>query len=103
MDPVTALPSAARPIDALDPRRPSGPEAAGGPSESFGDALGRALAGVESLQRSADRSAEEVALGGGNLHETALALEKADTAMRVAVKVRNKLVDAYQEIMRMTV
>jgi flagellar hook-basal body complex protein FliE len=90
-------------VEALDPRRPTGVQGPGGPGESFGEALGKALAGVESLQRSADASAEQVALGGGNLHETALALEKADTAMRVAVKVRNKVVEAYQEIMRMSV
>jgi flagellar hook-basal body complex protein FliE len=102
MDPIT-LPPIANSTELLDPRRTTGAEATGGPGESFGDALGKALAGVESLQRSADQSAEQVALGGGNLHETALALEKADTAMRVAMKVRNKLVDAYQEIMRMSV
>jgi flagellar hook-basal body complex protein FliE len=32
-----------------------------------------------------------------------IALEKADIAMRVATKVRNKVVDAYHEIMRMSV
>jgi len=32
-----------------------------------------------------------------------LALEKADVAMRLAVKVRNKLLDAYNEIMKMGV
>lgn len=70
---------------------------------SFADALGRAVAEVDALQATGDKNAEAVALGGGNLHETALALEKADVALRVAVKVRNKLVDAYQEIMRMSV
>jgi flagellar hook-basal body complex protein FliE len=44
-----------------------------------------------------------VAKGAGNLHEMALALEKADVAMRLAVRVRNKVVDAYNEIMRMGV
>ena len=47
--------------------------------------------------------AGEVAKGAGNLHEMALALEKADVAMRLAVRVRNKVVDAYNEIMRMGV
>lgn len=102
MAPIT-LPPLAQPVDAVEPRGPSGAERPGAAGESFGDALGKALAGVETLQRDADRSAEQVALGGGNLHETALALEKADTAMRVAMKVRNKIVDAYQEIMRMSV
>src|SRR5512141_3194193 len=101
MAPISISP-AAQPIEAFDPQRSSVAEPAAAP-DAFGDALGKALAGVESLQRGADRSAEQVALGGGNLHETALALEKADTAMRLAVKVRNKIVDAYQEIMRMGV
>ena len=35
--------------------------------------------------------------------KSALALEKADVSMRVAAKVRNKLVEAYQEVMRMPV
>jgi flagellar hook-basal body complex protein FliE len=55
------------------------------------------------VQAVADQEAEKVALGGGNLHETALALEKADVALRLATKVRNKLVEAYQEVMRMNV
>jgi flagellar hook-basal body complex protein FliE len=42
-----------------------------------------------------------VARGAGNIHEMALALEKADVAMRLAMRVRNKLVDTYNEIMRM--
>ena len=70
---------------------------------SFSDEFGKALGAVEGLQTAADREVEKVALGGGNLHETALALEKADIGMRVMTKVRNKLVDAYQEVMRMSV
>ena len=87
----------------LDPTRsPSAPgEGTSGPT--FADALGRALSDVERLQSEGDRNAEQVAMGGGNLHETALAMEKADIALRVATKVRNKIVDAYQEIMRMSV
>jgi len=79
------------------------PQAGRPGAASFSDALGQALGGLEKVQLDADHSAEEVALGGGNLHETSLALAKADTAMRLAVKVRNKIVDAYQEIMRMSV
>jgi len=79
--------------------RPEPTPAAGG----FGDALGQAIQGVDKLQVQADQAAEKNALGAGNLHEMALALEKADVAMRLATKVRNKLVDAYQEVMRMTI
>ncbi len=73
------------------------------PRSSFAEVLGSAIGQVDALQGQADAESEKLALGGGNLHETALALEKADVALKVAMKVRNKLVDAYQEIMRMSV
>ena len=73
-----------------------------GPS-SFVETLGGALQKVDDMQLDADAQAEKVAMGGGNLHEMSLALEKADVSMRLAMKVRTKLVEAYQEIMRMSV
>lgn len=69
----------------------------------FAETLGGALQKVDQMQVDADVQAEKVAMGGGNLHEMSLALEKADVSMRLAMKVRNKLIDAYQEIMRMSV
>jgi flagellar hook-basal body complex protein FliE len=85
--PVESLPGAAAPAGA----------------SSFADALGKAIGKVDGLQNQADAESDELALGGGNLHETALALEKADIALRVLTKVRNKVVEAYQEVMRMGV
>jgi flagellar hook-basal body complex protein FliE len=76
-------------------------EKAGG--ASFTEELGKALGSIEDTELEADREAGKVALGGGNLHETAIALQKADIAMRLATKVRNKLIDAYQEVMKMSV
>ena len=38
-----------------------------------------------------------------NIHETMIALNKADIAFRMTLQVRNKLVEAYQEIIRMQV
>lgn len=70
---------------------------------SFAKDLGHAIDAVDKLQLDADKEADRVAQGAGNLHEVALALEKADVAMRLAVKVRNKVVDAYTEIMRMSI
>lgn len=78
---------------------PAGRPGAGG----FTAALGQALGQVEALQQAGDAQAAAAANGSGNLHEVALALEKADISMRVAAKVRNKLVEAYQEVMRMPV
>jgi flagellar hook-basal body complex protein FliE len=95
--------SAIRPLNAEIPALRETPRAAPASGGDFESALGKAISSVDRLQLEADREAEKVALGGGNLHETALALEKADVALRLATKVRNKLVEAYQEVMRMTV
>ena len=70
---------------------------------SFADALGHAVQAIDAQQIEADQQSAQLALGGGNLHETAIALEKADVAMKLAVKVRNKIVDAYQDVMRMSI
>jgi len=70
---------------------------------AFAGELGRALGEVDKLQVEADQQATQVAAGAGNLHEMALSLEKADVAMRLAVCVRNKVVETYNEIMRMGV
>jgi len=78
------------------------PDAAGN-TVDFPTLLARSIDGVELSQQGADREAQKLALGQGNLHETALALEKADISMRVLVKARNKVVEAYQEVMRMNV
>jgi len=39
----------------------------------------------------------------GSIHEVIIAMEKADISFRTMLQVRNKVLDAYQEIMRMTV
>jgi flagellar hook-basal body complex protein FliE len=90
-------------IDGLAPRGPNNDQAGTAGGVSFADTLGQALESVDKLQLEADGQATKVANGGGNLHEMSLALEKADVGMRLAVKVRNKLLDAYNEIMKMGV
>jgi flagellar hook-basal body complex protein FliE len=52
----------------------------------------------------ADKSIQNVQAGNtGGLHEAMIALEKADISFRTMLTVRNKLIEAYQEIMRMQV
>ena len=71
---------------------------------SFGAVLADSLAQVQSLQRQADESIRDLAAGGPvSLHETILALDKADLSFRLMMQVRNKIVEAYQEVLRMQV
>ena len=59
---------------------------------------------VNQLQTEADRSIERLIAGESkNLHETMIAMEKADISFRLMMEVRNKIIEAYNEIMRMQV
>ncbi len=70
----------------------------------FSETLKNSISEVNSAQISADKAAEQIAAGGTkNLHEAMIKLEEADISMRLMVQVRNKALDAYQEMMRMQV
>jgi flagellar hook-basal body complex protein FliE len=73
-------------------------------AKSFGDFLQDSLGKVNSLQQEANVSMEKLASGESqNLHETLLAVEKADIAFRTMNQVRTKVLDAYREIMKMQI
>lgn len=69
----------------------------------FGAALGQALEGVVQSGRAADTQATKALSGGGNLTEVALAVSHAELALQGAVAIRDKVVQAYQDIMRMPI
>lgn len=70
----------------------------------FSDALFKAVAEVNNLHQNADKTLMKVQTGqGGSLHEAMIALEKSAVSFRTMLTVRNKLLEAYQEIMRMQV
>jgi flagellar hook-basal body complex protein FliE len=63
-----------------------------------------ALMETQKAQLEADRAMEKLATGEAkSIHEVMVAMEEADISMRMVVQMRNKIVDAYQEIMRMQV
>jgi len=63
-----------------------------------------ALMHTQKAQLEADRAMEKLATGEArSIHEVMVAMEEADISMRMVVQMRNKIVDAYQEIMRMQV
>jgi len=75
-----------------------------GSAGGFSDALFKAVAEVNNLHQNADKAIANVQAGHtDSLHETIIALEKADVSFRTMLTVRNKLIEAYQEIMRMQV
>ena len=73
-------------------------------AKSFGDFLQDSIGKVNSLQQDANVQMEKLASGESqNLHETLLAVEKADIAFRTMNQVRTKVIDAYREIMKMQI
>lgn len=68
----------------------------------FGNVVQQFVADANNQQLQADASVHQLATGQSeSVHETMLALAKADLSLRVFVEVRNKVIDAYQEVMRM--
>jgi flagellar hook-basal body complex protein FliE len=81
---------------------PGSPGAAGG--ASFGRVLQDSLKQVNALQHEADVAIRSLATGGtATLHDTMLAVQKAELSFKLMMQVRNKIVEAYQEVLRMQV
>lgn len=75
-----------------------------GGEASFGDAVRNAIESVDRGQRQAETEiARAVAGESPDLHRTVVALQTADLNFQLALQVRNKVVGAYEEIMRMQV
>ena len=70
----------------------------------FGKALKKAVKDVNELQMSADRSIERLVSGEKqDLHATLIEVKKAELSFQLMMQIRNKLVQAYEEIMKMPV
>lgn len=73
-------------------------------SKTFGDFLLDSISDVNNLQNQADNAVQKLASGESkNLHETLLAVEKAEIAFKTMNQIRTKVIDAYREIMKMQV
>lgn len=74
------------------------------PAVSFADTLTQAIGKVNTLHQESDKGMQNLATGKSeNIADVMIAAEKADIALKVMVQVRNKIIDAYQEMMRMQV
>lgn len=93
------VPNQAAPAVGNEVGAPAGAgKAAGG---SFGQALTDAIKGLSDSQNAADDKSVQMAAGEPiDLHEVMLARETASLQFQLALQVRNKLVEAYQDVMR---
>jgi flagellar hook-basal body complex protein FliE len=67
----------------------------------FGEMLKDAISTVNELQKKSDQEVQKLMAGESqDLHTTVIAMQKADLSFQMMMQVRNKIVQAYQEIMR---
>jgi len=68
----------------------------------FGEILKDAISTANDLQKQSDQQIQKFMAGESqDLHTTVIAMQKADLSFQMMMQVRNKIVQAYQEIMRM--
>ncbi len=70
---------------------------------SFGATLSRALGGVLDAGHAADAQAMQAIAGHGNVTDVVTAVSKAELALQTTVAIRDRMVQAYQDIMKMPI
>lgn len=109
MNPIGAInPMIASPLTGVDAPLPKvGLPPVGGaaaPTDGFTQMLDGLVATVESKQQTSQDITRKVLLGDSDqLHQSVIAMQEASVAFSLMVEVRNKLVESYQELMRMQV
>lgn len=102
IDPIgaTGLTNAIKP-PALSGAAPAG--AGAGAAASFTDSLKSLIDSVDSTAAQANDAVNGMVNGSGDVHSAMIALQRAETMLELTVQVRNKLVQAYQDVMRMPI
>ena len=96
-------------IDALKGRLPAGlpaaakDDAGADAGSGFSDALGRVVDAFEATEANANTAVSGMLSGTTDVHDAMIALQRADLTLQFSVQIRNKLVQAYNEIMRMPI
>lgn len=73
------------------------------PIQTFGDVLAQQVSNVETATKSGEAAATQAAAGQGNLVDLVTQVAEAEVMLQTAVTVRDRVISAYQEIMRMPI
>jgi flagellar hook-basal body complex protein FliE len=92
--------SSTTPVSTVDPST-SGAAPVG--AADFGQALKDVMGSVDTASGDANAAIGRMIDGSGDVHEAMIAMQKADMMLQLTVQIRNKLIQAYQDIMRMPV
>ncbi len=75
----------------------------GASGRGFADALGDLVSSVDSSAATANKAVAGMLDKTGDVHDAMIALQRAEMSLQLTVQIRNKLVQAYQDVMRMPV
>ena len=96
------IPNLGTAIRPLDPSNPS-MQPSGGSTPDFAQTLRDGMHQIEKLQGDAEQKSEQLLSGGGqDIHSALIAVQKAELSFQLMMQVRNKIVQAYQEISKMS-
>lgn len=101
MDPVSAVSGAVAELTSSIGR--TGLATASSQAPDFSRWMTDQLTQVDQQIETAETSLERLAMGDGSLHQVMLDLEKARTAFQLTLQVRNKVLEGFQEILRMQI
>lgn len=80
-----------------------GSSGAAGAGGDFSNTLKELLGKVDESSATANDAVSRMVDGTGDVHQAMIALQNADVMLQMTVQIRNKLVQAYQDVMRMPV
>lgn len=102
---MTAIPTiVVTPSSAADAyTRTSGSDISTGIPSSFSDAISQALDQAVQTGHTADNQAMQALSGGGNLTDVVAAVSHAEMTLQTATAIRDRVVQAYQDIMKMPI
>ena len=98
------MPASLGPVQAAAAYRAAqAPTGAGAEEGGFGATLQRAVEGAVELGRSEDAASTQALLGHGSVTDVVLAVSRAEMALQAAVTLRDRMVSACQDVMRMPI
>ena len=100
MMPIGSITTGAPPITDAH-AKPGGAAKSG--SSPFSDSLNALISSVDESAGEANNAIGNMMEGTGDVHSAMIAMQKAENSLQLTVQVRNKLVQAYQDVMRMTI
>ena|SRR6185503_14370019 len=75
----------------------------GGATKTFADTLGQMVGSVEKTAAQANTAVTNMIDKTGDVHDAMIALQRAEMTFQLTVQVRNKLMSAYQDVMKMSI